>query len=61
MNPDQRMALLRDLLVASEIERDAIIKAKQTHIDTLRQRIDQLLSFTQPKIADAIEPTEVKS
>jgi uncharacterized protein involved in tolerance to divalent cations len=61
MNPDQRMALLRDLLVASEIERDAIIKAKQTHIDTLRQRIDQLLSFTQPKAAEVADSNEVKS
>jgi len=61
MNPDQKLALLRDLLVASEIERDAVLKAKQTHIDTLRQRIDQLLSSTQPKITDVVDPIEAKS
>lgn len=58
MNPEQKLALLRDLLVASEVERDAVLKAKQQHIDTLRQRVDQIMSFNKP--ADTSDINEVK-
>lgn len=52
MDEPLKAALLRDLLSYSEKERDAILKAKQTHIDDLRQRFDMLLGKTIPAATD---------
>ena len=59
MNPVQRLALLRNILTASEIERDAIIKAKQTHIDALRQLLDQAMNNgTSAEVAVVVESAQ---
>lgn len=59
MDEALKAALLRDLLAYSELERDAIIKAKQTHIDNLRQRLEMLLGKASPtQIATGDTPTE---
>jgi hypothetical protein len=46
MDEALKLALTRDLLIYSEKERDAVLKAKQTHIDDLRQRFEMLLGKT---------------
>jgi hypothetical protein len=48
MDLELKAGLIRDLLTYSEKERDAVLLAKQNHINDLRQRFDALLGKASP-------------